>query len=223
MDRFILSLKGNNTKQLTDIIIQIEEKIKTGLPGIDAQNRMSPILSGGDKYREVPDNHKKAGVLALIYPKDDQLHLAFIVRSSRDKRDKHAGQIGFPGGQYEPIDTDMKATAIRETYEEIGVVPDDIKIISPLTELYVFASNFLVSPYLGYIHYKPKFELQPSEVEELLEVPLSMFNDDIKETKNFNVRGGEIKDVPFYNLGGHTLWGATAMIMSEIEDIINQL
>lgn len=203
------------------IISFLDALDEPNLPGVPAQNRMSPV-KGSDPYREVPDTYKEAGVLALIYPKDDILHMVYIKRSSRDKRDKHAGQIGFPGGQKEEVDTTMQDTALRETYEEIGVKTEDIRILTPLTQLYVGASNFLVHPYLGYIDYRPEFIPQLSEVDDIIEVPLSAFHQGIKKERDFQVRNMRLKKVPYYDLDGHHLWGATAMITSEIVHLLEE-
>lgn len=189
------------------------------LPGVEAQNKMCPI-EGGAPYRKVPDDHRKAGVLALLYPKQGETYLAFIRRASKHEGDKHAGQIGFPGGQYEAYDESMMHTALREVNEEIGVSSGDIRVITALTELYVYASNFLVSPFLGRIDYTPTFNPQIEEVDEILEIPLTHFQKDIKSKGIFKVRDIMLSDVPYYDLGSDRLWGATAMIMSEIEEIL---
>lgn len=196
---------------------RIRHNLQNGLPGLDAQAKMAPMRQA-ITMRPL-DNHRKAGVVALLYPHMEEMHILFIIRGYHPK-DRHSGQIGFPGGKYEETDEDMLDTALREVEEEIGVVRSSIEIITPLTERYLIPSNFLISPFLGYMSERPDFVLQEEEVAGIVEIPISMFQKDIKKIKDIDSPSGLIKNVPYYDLDGHTLWGATAMIMSEIEAII---
>jgi len=196
----------------------LKNRLQLPLPGWEAQQKMAPEVN--DRYRQLPESYRKAGVMALIYKGDDKDHKIIIIRRAADPRDKHAGQLGFPGGKYEESDTDMQACAIREVYEEIGVNTNTIQVLGALTPLYVFASNFLVSPYVGYIDHKPELTLQESEVAEVLHVSLAeLFDESQKMKKDISIGNGLLKDVPYYNINGNVLWGATAIIMSELEAV----
>lgn len=196
---------------------RIRHNIQNGLPGLDAQAKMAPFKQA--ITMKPLDDHRKAGVVALLYPKDGEVHILFIIRGYHPK-DRHSGQIGFPGGKYEDTDEDMLDTALREVEEEIGVHRSSIEILTPLTERYLIPSNFLISPFLGFVPMRPDFILQEEEVAEIVEIPISMFQKNIKKNKDIDSPSGVMKNAPYYDLDGRTLWGATAMIMSEIEAII---
>ena len=141
------------------------------LPGLEAQMLMAPpfreaLLKQSVSHRA---NAKLAAVMALFYPnKQGETHLVFIVRKSSPG--VHSGQIGFPGGKPESGDVDLKATAVRETWEEIGVSSQSIHVLCPLTEVYIPPSNFNVFPFVGMSTSTPNFKRQPSEVESIIEI-----------------------------------------------------
>lgn len=202
------------------LIAQLQADIVKGLPGVSAQNKLSPVKFTG-KYRTAPENHKKACVMGLIYPEGSELHMAFIERTFSHPDDKHGGQISFPGGKLEEEDDSYLIGALREVEEEIGIPSDQITVIGQLTELYVFASNFLVYPFLGYMDQTPKFIPQVEEVASIVSFPIEkLLQADVIDTKDLQVRDFLMKDVPYYKLNEHILWGATAMITSEIVELI---
>lgn len=203
-------------------IHDLESKLNQDLPGEDVQNLMAPI--GSEKYRLVPQDHKVACVLALIFPKDHEWHLCLIERTSEHPEDKHAGQISFPGGKMNEDDYSYEDCALRETYEEIGVAPESIGILGGLTPLYVYVSNFLVHPYVGFSTEYPRFIKQESEVETILEIPLGHFlKSRNKSTTEIKVRDVVLHDTPYYDVNGHKIWGATAMMISELEHIVKDI
>lgn len=193
----------------------LEKFINLYEPHQTAQGEMAPVHRS--HYYEVPPTPKLASVLSLLYPKNDEWHMVFIRRVAAHPKDKHAGQISFPGGKYEEIDDSNLATAIRETEEEIGVHPDKIHVIGALSELYIPVSNFLVHPFIGYSLSTLEFIPDPSEVDGIIEVPIKhLVRKDIKKKTSMNIRGNILKDIPYFDLHGEILWGATAMITSEI-------
>jgi 8-oxo-dGTP pyrophosphatase MutT (NUDIX family) len=203
-------------------IRNIEKRLEEELPGVDAQNQMAPIIT--DKYRIVPDKHKIAGVLALLFPENEEWNICYIKRSSKNINDKHKGQISFPGGKLELNDESIAHCALRETHEEIGISPDKINLIGALTPLYVYASNFLVYPFLGFINEKPIFQKQLSEVEEILTLPINfLFDKNNKNKSEIIIRNTILTNVPCYQAINSSIWGATAMITSEIEKIIKDV
>lgn len=202
-------------------IQNIKESLALDLPGQYFQNLMSPV-EAHEKYRIVPKDHKIACVMALIHPKaDGQLYITYIERASSHPDDKHAGQIGFPGGKFEKEDESLVICALREVQEELGIKTNDIEVLGELTSLYVFASNFLVYPYVGYIDYEPKYIPQIEEVASVIEVPLLLLTDaKYKTNKSIKLAEGTNSIVPGYNVDEHFLWGATAMISRELEEIL---
>ncbi len=202
---------------MTNLIHQIRSNLQHPLPGLIAQNKMAHAVR--KHIPPVPVHARAAGVLALLYPKADDWHIVLIEReSSSNPNDRHAGQISFPGGTKEETDPSLEFTALREAHEEIGIHTEDVTILGPATSLYIPVSNFQVFPYLAYMTTAPSFMPQESEVRSILEVPIKHFtkNDTIQQTDLKVSKNMTLRKVPCYNLNGHILWGATAMILSEI-------
>lgn len=190
------------------------------LPGVEAQYKMAhAIRTNYDLER--PDNVRVACVLALLYPKADDWHIVFIRRTSTDERDRHAGQIGLPGGKREETDRTLEMVALREAQEEIGVAPDDVRVLGRLTELYIPVSNFVVYPFVGHLNYRPQFIPQELEVDEVIEVPFQHFgkSDIVQKTDIELIDRVRLRNVPYFDLEGQVLWGATAMMMSELIEV----
>ena len=168
-------------------------------------------------------NAKKAGVMALFYPNTEQLtHLLLIQRNRYPG--VHSGQIGFPGGQHEPGDMDMLDTALRESCEEVGAVRDHIDVVKSLSELYIPPSNFEVFPFVGVYNKIQPFRRQASEVESLLEVPLTDLLDDAKlTTQHLSTSYASNIEVPAFIFHGHIVWGATAMMLNEIREMFKKI
>ncbi|MFT5970270.1 MAG: 8-oxo-dGTP pyrophosphatase MutT (NUDIX family) [Flavobacteriales bacterium] len=196
---------------MLDFFKKLENILSEELPsGLD--NHMSPSFRSKPKKEWInAQNPRIASVMILLYPKDQQIHIAFTKR--HDYQGVHGNQISLPGGKREDADTDLLATALRETREEIGVQPD--KIIGNLSEIYIPPSNFIVQPYVGYSLTQPQFIIEKHEVASLLEIPLLSFIDPInQQTVEINVRGREMS-VPAYIWKDEIIWGATAMILAE--------
>ena len=185
------------------------------LPGKEAQQEMAP--SSRRRYIEAPDDAKIACVLALLYPKDGTEHLVLIERQGHPN-DRHRGQIGFPGGKLEPTDESHAAGALREAEEEVGVPTKQIELIGALTELYIPVSEFKVFPFVGYSEQRPDFIRQESEVKSILEVPFQTFlSESVRKEKDIRVaKNITLPRVPYFDVQGHVIWGATAMMLSEL-------
>jgi 8-oxo-dGTP pyrophosphatase MutT (NUDIX family) len=164
-------------------------------------------------------NPRIAAVMMLFYPKDGNTHLILIVRNSY--KGVHSSQIAFPGGKYETFDADFKETALRETEEEIGIAPEKIDVIKHFTPMYIPPSNFLVHPFLGISKEELLFYPDSREVADIIELPLSVFLDDgiIIETILTTSYADKIT-VPAFKIGEHLVWGATAMILSELREVL---
>ena len=168
-------------------------------------------------------NARKAGVLALFYPnKFHKTTLVLILRKTYNG--VHSAQIGFPGGKLEGSDDSLEAAAIRETYEEVGVPVKDIEVLRELTEVYIPPSNFYVQPFIAITRATPQFIKQEEEVEEIIEVSLTQFlkhENVIKKSVSTSYRIDV--EVPAFKLNGHIVWGATAMMLSEIKDLLHKV
>ena len=176
-----------------------------------------------ESYLRKSKNPKKAAVMALFYPDVKNL-TRFLLILRKKYPGVHSGQVGFPGGREEPGDKTMLDTALRETEEEVGAKSTHIEVIRPVSQLFIPPSNFEVYPFLGVYPRTPEFRMQASEVEDLVEVPLTEFLDDrnIISTQMTTSYARDIV-VPAFSLGGHTVWGATAMMLSEIRELFREI
>lgn len=182
---------------------------------------MSPVEIS--KYKLKKKDYKVAAVLLILYKKKNEWYIAYMKRTSRFKDDKHAGQISFPGGRKEENESILEC-ALRETHEEFGIPPAQFKILGALNELYVFVSNFLVYPFVAFANDPLSFKPEKEEVEAILEIPLEKLLDpQTKKRKDIRVVDRLLEDVPYYDLDGRVLWGATAMITENFLDIIREI
>lgn len=166
---------------------------------------------------------KEAGVLALFYPdKNQKTTLVLILRKTYNG--VHSAQVGFPGGKLEHEDKSLQDAAVRETFEEIGVPIKDIEVVKKLTQVYIPPSNFYVQSFIGISHKTPKFIKQEDEVETIIEVDLLHFLDDNQLiTKTVSTSYSVDVEVPAFKLNNYIVWGATAMMLSEIKDVLKQI
>ncbi|WOD42506.1 NUDIX hydrolase [Hwangdonia lutea] len=166
---------------------------------------------------------KKAGVMALFFPNKKKITtLVLILRKTYNG--VHSAQVGFPGGKLEDSDKSLQDAAVRETFEEIGVPMQDIKVVKPLTQVYIPPSNFYVYPFIGISEKTPIFIKQDDEVEAIIEVELQHFLDDKQViTKTVSASYSAEVEVPAFKLNNYVVWGATAMMLSEIKDLLKQM
>lgn len=204
----------------TEIIELLEKRLREPLPGKAAQMRMA----SGKRRLELtaPDTAKLSAVLGLLFPKDDELNLLLIKRVDDGK--PHGGQISFPGGRMDKEDDSLLTTALRETYEEIGVPPSEISTLGALSSLYIPVSNSNVQPYVGYTNTIHNYTLSPNEVQYIIEAPIKkLLAPERKTTKEIrpNAYPELVIKTPVYEWeDNHTIWGATAMIIAELEAIL---
>jgi 8-oxo-dGTP pyrophosphatase MutT (NUDIX family) len=201
----------------------LEARLAKPLPGLEAQMKMSGF-NFSDGFYDLPENYRVACVMIVLFPKQKEWNFILIERTSSGVNDKHAGQLSLPGGKLDDTDDTLENCALRETYEEIGIHPSMIGILGSLTPLYVKVSNFFVHPFIGFTTEYPKFNLQYNEVARIFETPVSLLTDiSQKIVSDIEVRNITLKNIPAYNIEGKNLWGATAMILSEFEEIITTL
>jgi len=196
--------------------IQIQQ-----LPAYSAHRIMAPAervitLLPQDYLKYKP---RKSAVMMLVYPKGNNAYLILIKRNTYPGI--HSAQISFPGGKAEEYDINLIHTALRETHEEIGVAIDKVEIIMPFTELYIPPSNFLVAPFLGISANTPVFNPSPYEVQELIELSLQTLLDNSTVVKMpMQTSYSKNTIVPAFKVGDHIVWGATAMILSELKETL---
>lgn len=202
---------------------QLEGLLNMDLPGEEAQFSMAPITR--KRLADIPAgnfNPKLSAVLILLYPEGGAVRTLLIERGSYDG--VHSGQIAFPGGQLDQGDADLKQTALRETHEEIGVSPEAVRVLGSLTNVYITPSNFLVTPYIGIASQKPDFLIDANEVARVISTDLLSLNDDsIRKEKQIMQSGGFKVKTPYYEIEGLTVWGATAMMISELNAVVAKI
>lgn len=165
---------------------------------------------------------KSAAVMLLFYPRNENTNFVLILRNSY--KGVHSSQVALPGGKKEVFDTDYEETALRETQEEIGILPHQINVVRPLSRIYIPPSNFIVYPYFGYSTEELIFLPDPKEVAGIIEVPLNDFLDDamIMAIKMSTSYANNVS-VPAFKIGEHTVWGATAMILNEFKEVLKRV
>lgn len=192
------------------------------LPGETVQFKMAPMerLQELKRVARNQNSAKRAGVLSLFYPSEDfETRLILILRKTY--HGVHSAQVGFPGGKLEPEDETIQDAALRETEEEVGVPRSAISVLKQLTEIYIPPSNFFVQPFLGITSQSPKFVPEEKEVEALIEVTLRDFMDDLNiTTQTLSTSYAESIEVPAFQLNGHIVWGATAMMLNEVRELL---
>lgn len=193
------------------------------LPGKEAQFAMAPM----ERIKTLTDidisamNPRQAAVMALFYERDGETYIILILRKTY--KGVHSNQVGFPGGKVEDEDVNLEATAMRETFEEVGVPQEQMITIKEMTNIYIPPSNFWVQSFMGYMLEKPAFVAQEDEVEALIEVPLTALLDpESISTSRITTSYATDLEVPVYILQDYAVWGATAMILSEIKQTILQ-
>jgi 8-oxo-dGTP pyrophosphatase MutT (NUDIX family) len=168
---------------------------------------------------EDPGEGRRAAVLIPLYNRDGELHIVLTKRT--DKVEKHKGEIAFPGGVVDPTDTDANFTALRESREEIGLMPEHVRIIGRLDDVTTM-TGFHITAMVGVIDpgYSPYAWLpQPSEVAEILEVPLVHLADPANAIEVPRQRNGELVLSEGFLYGEHTIWGATARMLRNFLEV----
>jgi len=181
------------------------------------QLKMAPELRKNELLSYDNGNIKsKSAVLVLLYLVDNELNMVLTERSSNLR--KHSGQISFPGGKHDDSDKDLIETAFREAKEEIGLENINIEVLGSLSPIIIPVTNFEVYPFVVFSNNKPIFTINKDEVESLIEVPINILTNlkNIKRTRFDNSTSGKFLEAPYFDVLGYKVWGATAMMISEL-------
>lgn len=209
--------------EFNDFKSLISELSVKPLGGVDAQFKLAPKIRKPFTKDFIENKQpKKAGVLALFYP-NAQNKTTLLLTKRASYKGTHSAQISFPGGKFEVKDNLLQNTALRESHEEVGIKINEMVIFKKMTEVFIPPSNFLVTPYLAYLKNTPTFT-KNHEVEEIIEISLYSFLNEVNiETTILSTSYAKEIDVPCFMLNGYIVWGATAMMLSEIKDLFNKL
>lgn len=197
------------------LINKLEKGLQQPLPGREGQIIMAPDPFEEERFELYSMHARKAAVLILIYPGLSGSRIPFIKRQVYVGA--HSGQVSLPGGKWEETDIDLETTALRETEEELGVEANRINIMGELTQLYIPPSNILVKPFVAFIENEPVFKPDPREVARLISCDFSSLLDyKIRKEKLLELKGGSKINAPYFAICNEMVWGATAMILSEL-------
>lgn len=204
----------------SSFLTYLRETLRGDLSGLEAHQKMLPPGRRIKTCENELTMVKPSSVLLLLFPEDEQIYICLIKRPPTMRH--HPGQIGFPGGKVEKEDYSAEMAALREAQEEVGIDPSTIEILGKLSEIYVEVSKFSIQPFLAWADHKPKFIINTDEVEELILFPLTNFvvNEMILETE-LDTYSGRLR-VKYYPYNSEIIWGATAMILSELIEILKK-
>jgi 8-oxo-dGTP pyrophosphatase MutT (NUDIX family) len=203
------------------LIEKMKRRLVLPLPGEEIQFLMAPV--GRKKISQQPPTMlpRKSAVLILLFPEDQKIKVVLIQRP--DYEGVHGGQVSFPGGRFEEGDLELVNTALRETEEEIGISTESVSIIGHLSDIYITPSNFMVSPFVGWTGENPQFRPDAREVESVIIADLlDLAENSKRELKTIHHNSGYKIKAPYYEVEGFTVWGATAMIISELNTIVKE-
>ena len=196
-------------------VADIRNALLKALPGSVSHQKMLPNNRELSVNPNEQSRIKHSSVLLLLYIGNNELNVFLIKRPAHMKH--HAGQIALPGGRIEIGETPLE-TALRETWEEIGIAPNQIKILGLLSEIYVQVSRFQIHPFVGWLDKKPEFAINKNEVEKTISFPLKLITNSFGEVELETFTG--MLKVPCIRFEDEIIWGATAMILLEFYDVL---
>jgi 8-oxo-dGTP pyrophosphatase MutT (NUDIX family) len=190
---------------------------------MDTIEQINAILRGREPavIEEGSSQYRQAAVLVPLFRDKDEYKILFTKRT--DRVDEHKGQISFPGGSVDEGDASYKETALREAFEEVGLLREDVRILGRTDDHLTVASNFIIHPFVGFIPYPYPFEINSHEVKRLIEVPFSSFVENPAATrKDVYEFEGVLYEGPVYDYQGDIIWGASARIMENFLEILGE-
>lgn len=206
-----------DTVSFSEFTESLARRLAQPLPGLEAHRRMASA-SRLRLLHQPNERTRKSAVLILFYPFLGEIHLPLILRPAYEGI--HGGQVAFPGGRMERTDESLVRTALREAQEEIGIRVSDVTVLGQLTELFIPPSNFMVLPVVGCMNCQPDFYPDPREVDAVVEVSLAELTDDqVRTSRLLDVRGVAV-EAPGFQIQNHYVWGATAMMVSELLEVM---
>ena len=183
------------------------------------EERMKQRLSRRTKYHIVNDQLKNAAVIVLLYKKESDYWFLFTRRT--ETLSNHKGQISFVGGASDGENETILETALRETYEELGIDPKDINVLGELDDTSTITSKYIISPFVATIPHPYQYRINENEIQELIEVPLTVLMDKHNYREETQMLEGREIPVYIYEYNGYTIWGATARILKQFLKIIS--
>lgn len=207
---------------LEEVIQRLQSRLKEDLPGSLAHQDVLPVNRRNVEIKD-PSGHRESAVSILMCPKENGIETVFIKRPIYDG--KHSGQIAFPGGKREDLDFDLEETARRECFEEIGFPQEAGVLIGQLTEVYIPVSNFVVYPYLFHTTEIPPLVLDPLEVDDVIHFDvLNLLDENAIKATDLRMSDGLIrKNIPYFDVKGSIVWGATALMLAELRVLLNEI
>ncbi|SFN82178.1 8-oxo-dGTP pyrophosphatase MutT, NUDIX family [Algoriphagus ornithinivorans] len=205
-----------------EVIQRLKNSLSRQLPGKEAQMRMSPQPVDMRRFdTKLPSNYRKGAVLILIYPQEKQAFFPLIKRP--EYIGVHSGQIAFPGGKMDEGDENEVFTALREAEEEVAVNASKVEVLGRMSDLFIPASNFLVSPVIGYVDHIPEFVPEEREVQRIISARVADIVSPEIQKKTILEIGNQIKlDTPYFEVEKEMVWGATAMILGEFIELLEK-
>jgi 8-oxo-dGTP pyrophosphatase MutT (NUDIX family) len=185
----------------------------------DFEDKLGTILTRRQKTVLPREGVVVAAVLLPLFKKDGDFEILLTKRS--ELVEHHRGEISFPGGKLDDTDPDLLYCALRETSEEVGVDPADVRVLGELDDFYTVATHFLVVPFVGVIPYPYQFTTNSREIDEVIGVPLDVFRDPDRRTEELWTLNGESLPVLSYRWRGYNIWGATARILDHFVQLID--
>ncbi len=205
----------------SDFLSQFKKELSNNLPGEAAHQKMAPINRPLSSFAlKEAKNIRESAVVIVLFRKNNEIHC--ILTQRQEYEGNHSGQISFPGGKKDDSDFNLEATARRECFEEIGIPIDSGVLLGQLTDVYVPVSSFKVSPFVIFHYELPPLIRNEREVAEIIDFPLF----DLKKEELIArmevplTNGVNLKNIPYFKLSNKKVWGATALILSEIKEIL---
>jgi len=201
----------------------LTKRLAETLPGRAAQELLAPVHCNGRHFQPAPSTARRAAVVSLLYPHAGEWHFPLTLRAAHLK--DHAGQIGLPGGRIEKDESPEQA-AMRELHEELNIAAEGIDIIGRLSPLFLYVSNFHVTPIVAWCSERPEMEANPGEVAEVIELPIrdlirpeNVIDSEVEIPPGVDGPGTAV--VPTIRFENHHIWGATALMLSEFAAVLS--